>query len=173
MTSPDDLNDFFADSTDFELCSNLAVVIENCYSFEALRQHKPGIPHERWVIHGIWSSLGLLECEGYSTFWGSDLDHQGFADGLEEIGFEILASIIRDSIAIVPPEVLGNWDAVEAHSASEGDRDEAADLMDDKLISSHPDFTGKLARYARDRRHTFADLLDGLKKQREYINSLL
>lgn len=172
MTSINDVNEFFADCTDFEICDHLSVVIENLYGFEVLQARAAHIPLERWVIHCIWGSSGFLDGEGYSYFWGSDLDHHGFAEALDEIGFNILAEIVRDSITLVPPAILGDWDAVESHTASEAAREEAAELMDEKLISDHPDFSGKLARYARDRRHTFADLLAGLKRQRAYINGL-
>ena len=160
------LNEFFADCTDFELCNVLSLGIEKKYGFDSLRHHQKHIPHERWVIHTVWSSTGFLECEGYATLWPADMDQLGFADAMEEIGFEILASIVRDSIALVPAKLLGNWDAIEAHTASEDARDEAAELMDEKLISDHPDINGKLARYARDRRETFLDLLDDLFKIR-------
>ena len=166
MTSPNDVNDFFADCTDFELCDALSVVIETHYGFEKLLQRSPHIPHERWVIHCIWGCTGVLDGEGYSTFWGSQLDHAGYAEALDEIGFPILASIIRDAIALVPSKVLGNWDAVESHRRSEKARDEAAELMDEKFISDHPEIDRNLARYVRDRRHSFADLLDALKRQR-------
>jgi len=172
MTTPDDVNEFFADCTDFDLCDAMQVVLENHYGFDALRHHAAHIPHERWVIHCVWANSGFLDGEGHSYFWGADLDQAGYADALEEIGFDILAEILRDSIAIVPPELLGDWDAVEAHSASETAREEAADLMDEKLISDHPDFTGKLGKYVRARRHNFVDLLDALKRQKKYIDDL-
>jgi len=171
-TSPNDVNEFFADCTDFELCDALSIVIENHYGFEALQKRAAHIPKERWVIHCIWGNSGFLDGEGYSYLWGSDLDHYGYADALEELGFDILAGIIRDSLALVPREMLGNWDAVESHTASETARDEAAELMDEKFISDHPDFEGKLGRYVRTRRESFADLLDALKRQREFINGL-
>jgi hypothetical protein len=175
MTSNDQINEFFADCTDWELCNVLDLVIENFYGFDSLRHHQPHIPHERWVIHCVWSTSGFLDCEGYWYFWGTDLDQHGYADALEEIGFEILPGILRDSIALVPPEMLGDWDAMEAHKRSEDAREEDADLMDEKFISNHPDYTGKLARYARDRRFTFADIYDELvstrKEKREMLAS--
>lgn len=61
---------------------------------------------------------------------------------------------------------------METHSASEKAREEAAELMDEKFIADHPDFAGKLARYVRARRHSFADLLDALHLQRQFIDSL-
>jgi hypothetical protein len=172
MTSPNDINDFFADCTDFDLCDALSVVLENHYGFDELLKRAAHIPHERWVIHNIWSNSGFLDGEGHSYFWGSQLDHRGYAEALEEIGFPIEASIIRDAIALVPPELLGDWNAVEDHTKSEKGRDEAAELMDEKLISDHPDFSRTLGRYVRDRRHSFADLLDALKRQRQYIEGL-
>ena len=172
MTSPNEINDFFADCTDFELCDTLFVVIENTYGFDTLLEHAKHIPHERWVIHCLWGCMGFLDGEGYSYFWGSQLDHAGYAEALEEVGFDILANIIRDSIALVPPKILGDWDAVEAHTASETARDEAAEHMDEMFISDHPDYANDLGKYIRTRRQSFGDLLDAMKKQRQYIDDL-
>jgi hypothetical protein len=170
MTTHHELNEIFAECTDFELCSTLHSVIEDVYGFEALLQRKEHIPRERWVIHCVIANTGFFDCEGYSYFWGTNLDHRGFAEALDEIGFDILARIIRDYAELVPPEVLGKWDAVESHTDSEEAR-EAAEHMDDKFISEHPNFDEKTARYARARRHSFVDLLDklviGLRAHRE------
>ena len=162
MTTLHDLNEFFAECNDSELCDALCVVIEEVYGFEALLQREEHIPLERWVIHCVGGCTGFFDCEGYSYFWGTNLDHLGFAEALDEVGFDILASIIRDYAALVPPDVLGNWDAVESHTDSERAREEAAYHMDEKFISEHPDFVGKTAQYARARRHSFVDLLDKL-----------
>jgi hypothetical protein len=162
MTTLNEMDEFCADCNDFELCNTLALVIEEFYGFEALLRRERHIPYERWVIHNIWGNVGFFDCEGYSYFWGIDLDHLGYAEALDEIGFDILSRIIRDYIPLVSPEDLGNWDAVEAHIESEDARDEAADHMDDKLINDHPDFVGKTATYARAIRYSFTDLLDKL-----------
>jgi hypothetical protein len=144
------------------LCNALAGVIEALYGFEALLRREKHIPHERWVIHCLWGCSGFFDCEGYSYFWGTKIDHLGFAEALDEIGLPILAEIIRDYVPLVPRHLLGDWDAVEAHSESAVARDEAADHMDAKLISEHPDIVGKTAAYARARRSSFVDLLDRL-----------
>jgi len=160
MNPTSNLNDIFADCTDFEICDALAMTFEKVYGYDELVQHQKHIPHDRWVIHTIWGCTGLFEGEGYSYFWGSSIDHFGFADALEEIGDPILAKVLRESITLVPRNILGNWDAVEAHTKSEAAREEAAELMDDKFILENPDILGQLARYARVRRHSFADVLD-------------
>ena len=173
MTSPDQINEFFADCTDWELCNVFQVALENFYGFDSLRHHQPHIPHERWVIHCVWANSGFLDGEGYWYLWGSDLDQHGYADALEEIGFEILPGILREKIALVPPDMLGDWDAIARHKRSEDAREEAADLMDEKFISDHPDYTEKLARYARDRRFSFVDMFDELVSTRKQQQRIL
>jgi hypothetical protein len=172
MTTTNDVDEFFAECNDFELCDALSVVIENVYGFDALLRREEHIPRERWVIHCVWGCTGFFDGEGYSYFWGTKVDHLGFAEALDGVGFDILAKIIRDYATLVPPDTLGDWDAVESHTDSEKAREEAAEHMDDMFISDHPDFVGKLAQYARARRHSFADLRDKLVAQRLHIQRL-
>ena len=169
MTSPNDTNDFFADCTDFDLCNALSVVIENHYDFDELLKRAPHIPHERWVIHIIWALMDCLMAKAIRTFGVHNCTIAVIRSSRGN-WVPIEASIIRDAIALVPPHLLGNWDAVEDHTKSEKARDKAAEHMDEMLISDHPDFSGNLGRYARDRHHSFADLLDALKRQRKFID---
>ena len=64
-------------------------------------------------VHTIWANCGLFEGDGYSYFWGSNIDHKGFAESLRVVGLPILGMIIEEAIPQVPGKLLGNWDAVD------------------------------------------------------------
>jgi hypothetical protein len=156
------LDAIFADANDFELCDAMKAVIEDEYGFDALLERDSRIPQERWIIHTIWGNTGLFGCEGYSIFWGAQIDHAGFAEAMREIRFPILASIIEQAANLVPLAILGDSRAVDAQRESEDRRTQSADLMDAKLITERPDILGRLATYIRSRRASFLDLADDI-----------
>lgn len=152
----------FARATDFEIVTAAHSAIENHYGFETILRRDPRVPFDRWVVHTISANTGLFEGEGYSYFWGSNIDHKGFAEGLRVIGLPILASIIEDAITAVPGNMLGNWDAVDDFFGGEDQRIVAADTMDAKLITEDPEINDKLSKYVRLHRYSYPDLLDDI-----------
>ena len=152
----------FARATDFEIVSATHSAIENCYGFETILQRNPRVPFDRWVVHTISANTGLFEGEGYSYFWGSNIDHKGFAESLKVIGLPILASVIEEAIAAVPNSLLGNWDAVDEFFGGEDQRIAAAETMDAKLITENPEITDKASKYVRLHRYSYLDLLDAI-----------
>ncbi len=98
-------------------------------------------------MHTISGNTGL-EGDGYSYFWGSNIDHKGFAESLKVIGLPILASVIEEAIAAVPNSLPGNWDAVDEFFGGEDQRIAAAETMDAKLITENPGTTDKASKYA-------------------------
>lgn len=149
----------FADANDFELCNALSSVIESHYGFNTLFEHHADVPHDRWVVHSVWGNTGFFACEGYSRLWGTETDQHGFAAALHEIGFPILGSVLEKALGIVPANILGKLDAVEAHRSTKTARKKAAEHLDAKLISENPDIQGRLASYIRSRRTSYADLI--------------
>ena len=113
-------------------------------------------------MHTISANDGLFEGEGYSYFWGSNIDHKGFAESLKVIGLPILASVIEEAIAAVPNSLLGNWDAVDEFFGGEDQRIAAAETMDAKLITENPGITDKASKYVRLHRYSYLDLLDAI-----------
>lgn len=111
-------------------------------------------------MHTISANTGLFEGDGYSYFWGSNIDHKGFAECLRVIGRPILASVIEEAIAAVPGNLLGNWDAVDDFFGGEDQRIAAAETMDAKLITEDPGITDKASKYVRLHRYSYLDLLD-------------
>jgi len=152
----------FARATDFEIVSATHSAIENCYGFETILQRDPSVPFDRWVVHTISANTGLFEGDGYSYFWGSNIDHKGFAESLRVIGRPILASVIEEAIAAVPGNLLGNWDAVDEFFGGEDQRIAAAETMDAKLITEDPGITDKASKYIRLHRYSYLDLLDAI-----------
>jgi hypothetical protein len=152
----------FARATDFEIVGATHSVIENCYGFETILQRNPRVPFDRWVVHTISANTGLFEGDGYSYFWGSNIDHKGFAESLKVIGLPILASVIEEAIAAVPNNLLGNWDAVDDFFGGEDQRIAAAETMDAKLITENPGITDKASKYVRLHRYSYLDLLDAI-----------
>jgi hypothetical protein len=167
MTHRDRLNEVFASAVDFDLCDSLTTVIENRYSQERLLHRDKSIPNERWVIYTVLSYDGFFQCEGYSCFWGANIDHRGYADALDEVGLPILASILRDYYDLVPEKYLGDFDAVQSDRKSRRKRKIAAEHMDEKLITEAPDIVGKLAAYIRTRRYSFLDCIDDIEQELE------
>ena len=165
------LNEAFAAAVDFDLCSSLTTVFENRYSHERLLHRDKSIPKERWVIHTVLSCDGFFRCEGYSYFWGTSIDHIGYADALDEVGFPILASILRDYYSLVPEKCLGDWDAVESDHKSREQREVAAEHMDAKLITEAPNIVGRLAAYIRARRYSFLDCIDDIEQELERMKT--
>jgi hypothetical protein len=165
MTPHQRLDQLFAASVDSAICNAMQVVIENIYGFDNLLSRRKEIPSDRWVIHNVLGVSGFFEVEGYSYFWGARLDHLGYAESLELIGFPILAGIVRNSYRLIPPDYLGDWDAVEAHTDSEAARAKAGELMDAKFITENADICGKTARYIRERRYDYLDLLSELENE--------
>ena len=154
----------FAVATDFEIVSATHSAIEDCYGFESILERNPRVPFDRWVVHTISANTGLFENEGYSYFWGSNIDHNGFAESLKAIGLPILASVIEEAIAAVPKNLLGNWDAVDDFFGGEDQRIAAAETMDAKLITEDPGITDKTSKYVRLHRYSYLDLLDAIDK---------
>ena len=152
----------FARATDFEIVTAAHSAIEDCYGFETILQRNPLVPFDRWVVHTISANDGLFEGEGYSYFWGSNIDHKGFAESLKVIGLPILASVIEEAIAAVPNSLLGNWDAVDEFFGGEDQRIAAAETMDAKLITENPGITDKASKYVRLHRYSYLDLLDAI-----------
>jgi hypothetical protein len=152
----------FARATDFEIVSATHSAIENCHGFESILQRNPRVPFDRWVVHTISANTGLFEGDGYSYFWGSNIDHKGFAESLKVIGLPILASVIEEAIAAVPNSLLGNWDAVDEFFGGEDQRIAAAETMDAKLITENPGITDKASKYVRLHRYSYLDLLDAI-----------
>ena len=154
----------FARATDFEIVTAAHSAIEDCYGFETILQRNPRVPFDRWVVHTISANTGLFEGEGYSYFWGSNIDHKGFAECLKVIGLPILASVIEEAIAAVPNSLLGNWDAVDEFFGGEDQRITAAETMDAKLITEDPGITDKASKFVRLHRYSYLDLLDAIDK---------
>jgi len=152
----------FARATDFEIVSATHSAIEKSYGFDTILQRNPRVPFDRWVVHTISANTGLFEGEGYSYFWGSNIDHKGFAESLKVIGRPILASVIEEAIAAVPNSLLGNWDAVNEFFGGEDQRIAAAETMDAKLITENPGITDKASKYVRLHRYSYLDLLDAI-----------
>ena len=152
----------FARATDFEIVTAAHSAIEDCYGFETILQRNPRIPFDRWVVHTISANTGLFEGEGYSYFWGSNIDHKGFAECLKVIGRPILASVIEEAIAAVPSSLLGKWDEVDEFFGGEDERIGAAETMDAKLITENPGITDKTSKYVRLHRYSYLDLLDAI-----------
>lgn len=152
----------FARATDFEIVSATHSAIESCYGFESILERNPRVPFDRWVVHTISANTGLFEGDGYSYFWGSNIDHKGFAESLKVIGLPILASVIEEAIAAVPNNLLGNWDAVDDFFGGEDQRIAAAETMDAKLITENPGITDKASKYVRLHRYSYLDLLGAI-----------
>ena len=152
----------FACATDFEIVSATHSVIENYYGFESILQRNPHVPFDRWVVHTISANTGLFEGDGYSYFWGSSVDHKGFAESLKVIGLPILSRIIEEAITQVPSSMLGDWDAVDDFFGGEEERIVAADTMDAKLIIENPGITDKASKYVRSHRYSYLDLLEAI-----------
>ena len=152
----------FARATDFEIVSATHSAIESCCGFESILERNPRVPFDRWVVHTISANTGLFEGDGYSYFWGSNIDHKGFAESLKVIGLPILASVIEEAIAAVPNNLLGNWDAVDDFFGGEDQRIAAAETMDAKLITENPGITDKASKYVRLHRYSYLDLLGAI-----------
>jgi hypothetical protein len=152
----------FARATDFEIVTAAHSAIEDCYGFETILQRNPRVPYDRWVVHTIMANTGLFEGNGYSYFWGSSVDHKGFAESLKVIGLPILSRIIEEAITQVPSSMLGDWDAVDDFFGGEEERIVAADTMDAKLIIENPGITDKASKYVRSHRYSYLDLLEAI-----------
>ncbi|HKO96551.1 MAG TPA: hypothetical protein VJU86_06155 [Pyrinomonadaceae bacterium] len=152
----------FARATDFEIVTATHMAIENCYGFETILQRNPRVPFDRWVVHTIVANTGLFEGDGYSYFWGSNIDHRGFAECFKVIGLPILAMIIEEAIAAVPTRLLGDWDGVDDFFGGEDERIVAADTMDEKLITENPGITDKTSKYVRLHRYSYLDLIEAI-----------
>jgi hypothetical protein len=152
----------FARATDFEIVTAAHSAIENCYGFETILRRDPRVPFDRWVVHTISADTGLFEGDGYSYFWGSNIDHRGFAKSLKVIGLPILAMVIEEAIAAVRGKLLGDWDAVDDYFGGEDERIAAAETMDAKLITENPGITDKASKYVRLHRYSYLDLLDAI-----------
>lgn len=155
-----ELNDIFAGATDFQICDAVTSAIESEYGFDDLLDRDPSIPVDRWAVHSVWGNTGFFACNGYHQFWSADIDHQGFADALKEVGYPILASILEGSIRLVPSEILRYHKAVEAHTESREAREKRAGLMDAKFITENPNFPDKIGAYIRARKESYLDLID-------------
>ena len=166
--TPNTMNDnsridaVFARATDFEIVDATSSAIESCYGFETVLQRSPSVPFDRWVVHTIWANCGLFEGDGYSYFWGSNIDHKGFAESLRVVGLPILGMIIEEAIPQVPGKLLGNWDAVDDFFGGEDERIAAAETMDAKLITEDPGIAEKVSKYVRLHRYFYLDLLDAI-----------
>ena len=152
----------FARATDFEIVTAAHSAIEAYYGFETILQRDPRVPFDRWVVHTISATSGFFECEGYSYFWGSNIDHKGFAECLKVIGLPILSRVIEEAIASVPASLLGDWDAADDFFGGEDARIVAAETMDAKLITENPGITDKASKYVRLHRYSYIDLLGAI-----------
>lgn len=154
----------FANATDFEIVTAAHSAIEDRYGFETIQKRDPRVPFDRWVAHTVVANTGFFEINGYSYFWGTNHDHQGFAESLRVIGRPILALVIEEAIAMVPANMLGDWDAVDDFFGGEAERIAAAETMDAKLITENPGITEKVSKYIRWHRYSYSDLLDAIDK---------
>ena len=152
----------FARATDFEIVCAAHSAIEDCYGFETILKRDPRVPFDRWVVHTISANTGLFEGDGYCYFWGSNIDHKGFAESLKVIGRPILARVIEEAITAVPGNLLGDWDAVDEFFGGEEQRIAAAETMDAKLITENPGITDKTSKYVRLHRYSYLDLLEAM-----------
>jgi hypothetical protein len=154
----------FAKATDFEIVTGAHSAIEEKYGFETILKRDPSVPYDRWIVHTVSANTGFFECEGYSYFWGTNCDHQGFAESLRVIGLPILAKVIEEAIAMVPSNLLGDWDAVDDFFGGEDERVAAAETMDGLLITDDPGITDKASKYVRLHRYSYLDLLGAIDK---------
>lgn len=154
----------FANATDFEIMTAAQTAIEELYGFETILERDPRVPYDRWVAHTVAANSGFFDGEGYSYFWGTNCDHHGYAESLRVIGLPILATIIEESITMVPADILGDWDAVDEFFGGEDERIVAAETMDAKLISEDPDIDEKVSKYIRQHRYSYSDLVDAIEK---------
>ncbi len=157
----------FAKATDFEISDAVCSAIEELYGYDTIQARSPNIPHDRWVVYTVFSNTGFFENNGYSYFWGTAIDHSGFAENLKEVGLPILSSVIFTAIKKVPQNKLGNWDAVDTFFGSYENRLEAANNMDEKLINENPNIIEKVSKYVRKHRYNYIDLI---KKIENCIN---
>ena len=154
----------FANATDFELVTGAHSAIEDLYGFETILARDPRVPYDRWVVHTVIANSGFFEAEGYSYFWGTNCDHKGFAESLRVIGLPIEARIVEEAIAMVPANILRDWDAVDDFFGGEDERITAAETLDAKLITEDPGINDKASKYLRLHRYSYSDLVDAIEK---------
>lgn len=158
----------FAGVNDFTLCEILHGFLEDHYGFERIVWNDPPIPRERRVIHYIRSLTGFLEVNGFSYFWGVDIDHAFVAQAFDEIGDRHQAKNFRDALALITDSaVLGDYNMVNEFFGSSAIQEEIAEPFQQRLYAHDKDIQEKLAHYARRRRYMFADLYDELHKDFE------
>ena len=159
------IDKFFAACNDFELCEILTSVLEEYYGFENLKEQSEKIPIDRRLIHFLWGVYGIIEGDGYAAFWAMDCDHSSLVEALKLIRMHILADIAQKSLANIPPDKLGDWDALVEYFGGDEGFAEAVDLYDAKFINERPDITGNLASYIRLNRYSYCDLVNDLEEK--------
>lgn len=163
MNNNNKIDSVFAGATDFEITSAAHSVFESVYGFYAIQKRSPIVPYDRWIVHTVIANTVFFEVNGYSYFWGTDHDHYGFAEALKVIGLPILADVLMAAIAKVPKDILGDWNKVNIFFGSYEKRLEAADNLDAKLITEHPDIVPKVSKFIRINREKYGDVIDDIE----------
>lgn len=151
----------FAKADDFVLCDAVHGSIEDRHDYENIVEGDASVPHDRRVIHYIWGVTGFLETNGFSYYWGVDIDHDFYPVAFEAIGNELQAANIRKSLEVITDRsVLGDYEAVRNFFGSQEKEREAADTFEDFLYGEKADIQEQLSKFIRRRRYSFADLID-------------
>lgn len=156
MPDPIDLESLFAKTNNFYLCDIVYGAIENHYGYTAVIRNTPKVLREHRVIHYVWATTGFLEVNGFSYYWGVDIDHPFYAHAFDAIEAQIQANNIRDALKIVTDKnVLGDYHRVGEFFGSPEMEQAAADPFQRVLFGAHDEIETKLAAYIRKRPQSF------------------
>lgn len=164
-----------AESNDFRVCDAITSAIEEYYGYEVIIKKGASVPKDRLAIHYIYSMTAFLHTNGFDYFWGVSADHDFYAIAFEEIGEDILARLIRDSLSlIVDKTVLGDYDKVTDYFGSREKQSIAAEPFEEALYSRSEQIQSELSKYIRIRRYEFTDIekyiVEAFAKQDEREN---
>ena len=155
------IDHLFAQADDFTLCDAVHCAIEDQHNYEKIIEGHADVPEDRRIIHYIWGITGFLETNGFSYFWGVDIDHDFYPVAFEAIGNTRQAANIRKSLELITDRsVLGDYQAVESFFGSENDVKTAAASFEDSLYDEKADIQERLSKFIRKHRYSYADLMN-------------
>ena len=155
-----ELDSWFASRTDNEMIEAITAIIEDRFEIDDLNFENEFIAREFQVVFLVWSMTGSIENGGMTNFWSFNIDHAFTITVFHEVGLNGMAQVLKNSLEVFPEKTpVGDLSQTIRFFGDLGSLEKAAEPHSMKFFSYSEQVESLLAKYIRDRRHLFADLL--------------
>jgi hypothetical protein len=146
---------------DVEYGSKVTGLIEDRYGYDEVMRWDEGVPLEFRIVAFAWSAVGHGEVNGYVAFLMMECRHSALAVCFDELGLPDLAVAIRELLAPIPDEALGDEERLEEHFGGWENFASWVSKFEPGLFEAFSRIIESIASYCRSRVEIFSRLDPG------------